>query len=108
VPNRLHILMASNSNWVVPASSDERRYLVLDVLGIKQGNRPYFAAIEEEMENGGLAAMLHDLLARDISAFEIRDVPQTAGLRHLDLHPSVPKPDHIFSDLRPLVSLTGF
>ena len=27
--------------------------------------------------------------------------------RHLDLHSSVPKPDHIFPDLRPLVSLTG-
>jgi len=77
VPNRLHILMASNSNWVVPASSDERRYLVLDVPGIKQGDRSYFAAIEQEMENGGLAAMVHDLLARDLSAFDIRDVPQT-------------------------------
>jgi len=81
VLSRLHILMASNSNWVIPASSDERRYLVLDVLGTRQGDRPYFAAIEQEMENGGLAAMLHDLLARDISAFQIRDVPQTAGLR---------------------------
>ena len=27
--------------------------------------------------------------------------------RHLELHPSVPKPDHVFADLRPLVSLTG-
>ena len=25
--------------------------------------------------------------------------------RNLDLHPSVPEPDHIFTDLRPLVSL---
>jgi Family of unknown function (DUF5906) len=28
VKNRLHILMASNANWVVPASPDERRYAV--------------------------------------------------------------------------------
>jgi 2-haloacid dehalogenase len=27
--------------------------------------------------------------------------------RHLDLHPSVPKPDHVFHDLVPLLSLVG-
>jgi 2-haloacid dehalogenase len=27
--------------------------------------------------------------------------------RHLDLHPSVPKPDHVFHDLVPLLSLLG-
>jgi 2-haloacid dehalogenase len=27
--------------------------------------------------------------------------------RHLDLHPSVPKPDHVFHDLVPLASLLG-
>jgi 2-haloacid dehalogenase len=27
--------------------------------------------------------------------------------RHLDLHPSVPKPDHVFHDLEPLLALVG-
>jgi hypothetical protein len=60
VLNMLHILMASNADWVVPASSDERRYFVLDVTASKTGDRAYFTAIEEQMRSGGAAAMLHD------------------------------------------------
>jgi hypothetical protein len=29
-PNRLHIMMAANAEWVVPATHDERRFAVLD------------------------------------------------------------------------------
>ena len=77
VLNMLHILMASNSDWVVPASSDERRYFVLDVAGTRMGDRAYFTAIEKQMQAGGAAAMLHDLLSRDLTNFDIRHVPQT-------------------------------
>jgi hypothetical protein len=80
VRNTLHLILASNSEWVIPASSDERRYCVLDVADNRRGDLPYFAAIERQMHNGGLAAMLHDLLARDISDFEVRAVPQTEAL----------------------------
>ena len=79
--NLLHVIMASNSEWVIPASADERRFFVLDVPDSRQGNLAYFKAIEWQMRNGGLAAMLHDLLARDISGFEVRDVPQTEALK---------------------------
>ena len=71
IPNMLHVIMASNSDWVIPASSDERRFAVFD---------GYFAAIDRQMRQGGLAAMLHELLHRDIGGFEVRDVPQTEGL----------------------------
>lgn len=77
----LHILMASNADWVVPATSDERRYFVLDVAGTRTGDLPYFAAIEKQMRTGGAAAMLHDLLNRDLTTFDIRNVPQTDALR---------------------------
>jgi hypothetical protein len=81
VQNMLHIMMASNSDWVVPASHDERRYFVLDVSSAKIGDREYFTALDSQMRDGGLAAMIHDLLNRDISKFEVRDVPQTAALK---------------------------
>jgi hypothetical protein len=81
VPNRLHVIMASNDAWVVPASSDERRYFVLAVSDARRGDHPYFAAIEAQMQAAGLAAMLHELLDRDISAFQVRSVPQTEALR---------------------------
>jgi len=80
VLNMLHILMASNSDWVVPASHDEGRYFVLGVSSHKIGDRQYFKALNEQMQNGGLAAMIHDLLHRDISGFEVRDIPQTEAL----------------------------
>ena len=82
VRNRLHVLMASNNNWVVPSSHDERRYFVLDVADNRAGQLDYFAAIARQMNHeGGLAAMLYELQHRDISAFEVRAVPRTAGLR---------------------------
>ena len=37
-PNYLHIIMASNEDWVVPATWDERRYLMLDVNDSRRGD----------------------------------------------------------------------
>jgi Family of unknown function (DUF5906) len=80
VPNLLHLMMASNSEWVIPASGDARRYAMFDVPDTRVSQFTYFKAIDDQMQNGGLAAMLHDLLARDISDFEVRRVPQTEAL----------------------------
>jgi Family of unknown function (DUF5906) len=78
--NRLHIIMASNEDWVVPASLDERRYVILDVGEARMQDIAYFQAIWEQMESGGLSAMLHELLRRDISKFQVRRVPNTDAL----------------------------
>jgi hypothetical protein len=81
MPNFLHVMMASNEQWVVPASLRSRRWLVLDVPSSKIGDHAYFAAIYQELESGGYAAMLHDLLHRDISASNLRAVPVTDALQ---------------------------
>jgi len=80
VPNYLHVMMASNEEWVVPASIEARRFCMLEVLDTVVGNHAHFAAIWAQMEAGGYAAMLHDLFAYDLSTFNVRAVPQTAGL----------------------------
>ena len=80
-PNFLHLMMASNEEWVVPAALDARRFLVLEVSEAVKNNHDYFAAIWQQMEAGGYAAMLHDLLAYDLSGFNVRAVPTTAGLQ---------------------------
>ena len=81
VRNMLHVYMSSNSDWVVPASYDERRYFVLDVLDTHLGDRLYFNALYKQMEEGGLAAMIYALLnERNISSFDPRDVPKTEAL----------------------------
>jgi hypothetical protein len=79
-PNMLHIVMATNDDWAVPTSHDERRYFVLDVSDCRIRDMAYFDALARQMEAGGLAAMIHDLCARDISNFEVREVPQTEAL----------------------------
>ena len=80
VPNYLHLLMASNEEWVVPAGSDARRFCVLDVAPHRAGDHEYFKELYVEMEGGGLEAMLYDLLNRDISGFNVASFPRTKAL----------------------------
>ena len=81
VRNLLHILIASNNDWIVPAGLDERRFLVVDVEPHRQQDHAYFAAMMAELDAGGRAAMLHDLLHHDLTGVNLRDVPQTEALR---------------------------
>jgi hypothetical protein len=85
--NRLHILMAANSDWVVPAGMDgERRYAVASV-SEKTPPRGAFDAIHAQLENGGLEAFLYDLQRRDIDGWNPRDnVPVTRALVDQKLH----------------------
>ncbi len=62
MPNYVHLMMASNEDWVIPASLEARRFMVLEVLAARANDTAYFAAIWGEMKNGGYEAMLHDLL----------------------------------------------
>jgi hypothetical protein len=80
-PNMLHVMMASNLEWVVPASKDERRYFALNASDHRVGQRQYFADIADQMKCGGLAAMLWDILRRDLSRFDVRDIPDTEALQ---------------------------
>ena len=81
IPNRLTLIMTSNEDWVVPASSDERRYCVLDVADTRVRDFGYFNALNAQLENGGTEAFLHAMLNRDLRGWHPRqDVPQTAAL----------------------------
>ena len=78
--NFLHVIMASNEEWVVPASLEARRFFVLDVSNEKVGHYDYFKAIQDELDAGGYGAMLHDLLKVGLANFKVAAVPQTEGL----------------------------
>lgn len=78
--NYIHLILASNDDHVVPAGMDERRFLVLDIGQLHQRDSKYFAAIKKQLDNGGYEALLHFLLTRDLSNFEVRRVPQTKAL----------------------------
>jgi hypothetical protein len=78
VPNMLHLILTTNASWAVPAGAEARRFFVLDVT--RREGRAYFDALYSEINSGGVAAMLHDLLAVDLSRFDPRAVPVTAAL----------------------------
>ena len=80
VPNFLHLMMASNADWVIPASLDSRRFFVLDVGSARAKDYAYFAAIQAELDSGGYEAMLYDLLHYDLTGFDVRRVPVTDAL----------------------------
>ena len=79
-PNYVHLILASNENWVVPAGLDERRFFVLEVGEGKKQNHAYFKHIKDELDNGGRENLLNFLLTYDLSEFEVRAVPQTQAL----------------------------
>ena len=83
VRNSLHVIIAGNEEWLIPASGDERRFAVVGVSAARQGDLRYFARLYDELSKGGLAAMLYDLLARDLGDWHPRDaIPQTRALRY--------------------------
>ena len=97
--NRLHVVMASNEEWVVPAGIDERRFAVFEVSSEHAQDSDYFRAIAEQLRGGGLAAMLRDLLAMDLGDWHPRrNVPQTDAL-HAQKAATVTGIDAVFLDL---------
>ena len=78
--NRLKILMCSNSDWVVPATADERRFFILDVSDERRGEVAYWQQLNHIIDNGGAAGFLHYLQQIDLSKFDVRKVPNTVGL----------------------------
>jgi hypothetical protein len=84
-PNYLHIMMASNERHLLPAGEDERRWLVLDVAKGNHQDSKFFGKLMEDMDSGGYEALLHVLLTRDITNFNVRDVPKTEALQEQKL-----------------------
>lgn len=79
--NRLKIVMASNYDWVVPTSLDERRFAVFKLTEDRAQDHSYFAALSAEMTGDGLAAMLYDLRHRDLADWHPRKgIPETDAL----------------------------
>jgi hypothetical protein len=80
LPNYKKIAIASNELWVVSADTDARRYAVFRVSEKRRGQLDYFRAIGNELLHGGYAAMLYDLLHRNLNGFDPRIIPLTNAL----------------------------
>lgn len=85
-PNYVNTVFISNDDWMVPTDGeDARRFLVLRVSNEKKQDGKYFGAIDDEMENGGLEAMVYDLMHWNpevIGGWDgLRNPPKTDVLR---------------------------
>ena len=80
VANYIRLIIAGNEPWIIPAGLEERRYFVLDVRDKHRQDHDFFKRMVRQMENGGLEAMMHDLLRIDISKVNLRIAPKTRAL----------------------------
>jgi hypothetical protein len=94
-PNHVGLVLAGNEKWIVPASMDERRFCASKVSGAhfappgerNHPNRLYWNQLYAELNNGGRAAFLHDMLKRDLDGWHPReDVPITEAMGEQKLH----------------------
>jgi hypothetical protein len=85
VTNMLHVLMASNEGWMVPAGEHERRYAVFQVSEAKRQDDDWFTPLYHQLEAGGYAAMLYEFLRRDLGDWHPRRIPMTEALREQQL-----------------------
>lgn len=88
--NRVSFMMATNEEWSVPANTNSRRFAVFETsdkhlvpptAGANHPNRLYWDAIYDELDNGGRAAFLYDMLEMKLGDWKPRiGVPHTAAL----------------------------
>lgn len=79
-PNYAHIILASNSAWVVPAGAADRRFFVIDVAETRERDTSYFGKIQADLDAGGYENLLHFLLNYNLSLYNVQDVPDTDAL----------------------------
>jgi hypothetical protein len=78
--NRIHLILTSNAEWVVPAGIKPRRFLVLDVAANRVEDTEYFEGLRSWLDNGGRSHLLHYLQTLDLTGFNVRHAPKTKAL----------------------------
>lgn len=98
-PNFIRLIVTSNHDWVVPAGPEERRFLTVDLSDEKMQDKAYFAALADEMDNGGREALLFLLQHHDYSDIDLRTIPKTNALFEQKLHSMTPFQKYWFETL---------
>lgn len=76
--NCMKVIMASNEELAVHTAIGDRRFQIFDVSSMRKGDYDYFAALDAQTEDpSALAAMLHDLLTRDLGQWHPRRIVET-------------------------------
>ena len=81
-PNRLKIVMSTNSDWAVPVGIQDRRFAVFDATADKVKDKEYFIALNAEVDSGGKEAFLNEMLSMDLADWHPRwHIPDTEAKR---------------------------
>jgi hypothetical protein len=91
VNNLIRFFVTGNPDWLVPAGFTERRFAVFDVDDRHIQDHAYFAAIDEQMNNGGREALLHHLKNFNLSTVNLRVIPKTTALLEQKIKTATPE-----------------
>lgn len=81
-PNYLKVFMATNKEFAVPATKDERRFGVYDVSSKMRGNTKYFEELRLSTKSLAVrSAFLYAMQHRDITQFHPGQIPDSVGLQ---------------------------
>ncbi|HHJ4523176.1 TPA: DUF5906 domain-containing protein [Citrobacter freundii] len=99
MPNFSRLIFASNSEQVLRASIRERRYLVLEPSPEHAQEKHYFDRLHNWIDNDGASHLMAYLLTVDLSAFDPRRAPLTAGLVREILSNLPPAESYVYGEL---------
>jgi hypothetical protein len=77
IDNHMRVFTTSNNEWVAPVEKGDRRWAVFRASNARKEDHAYFRAIDDEMANGGVAALMQYLTTFDLSKVNIRRVPDS-------------------------------
>jgi hypothetical protein len=80
VKNLTRVAIIGNEKWLVPASSDERRYAVFNVGDGRKQDKAFFKSIADGLEAGANRLLLRVLLDFDLSKYDVNEAPKTEAL----------------------------
>lgn len=80
VRNLTRVVIIGNEDWLVPASTDERRYAVFEVGEGRKQDTAFFEEMRLGMEAGGYRLLLRWLSEYDIRGLNFREAPTTQAL----------------------------
>lgn len=80
IDSKANLIFTTNKKHSVPATGGERRFFCLHVGNGNKKDRPYFAALLEQMKDGGYAAFVADMMTRDIRNRDLGAPPVTTLL----------------------------
>lgn len=80
VKNCTRVVIIGNEDWLVPASSDERRFAVFEVGEGNKQDTSFFETMRKGMEAGGSRLLFQYFKEFDLSEVNVNVAPQTEAL----------------------------